>query len=81
MVRTSHEQTTSGVSHLSVDLSYHLDTHSRHESLVKKEKHRRIWIEKEVFKTWQELIKTWLYGNDSAFVSHLLLLELVRRER
>ena len=36
VVRTSHEQTTSGVGHLSVDLSYHLDTHSRHESFVKK---------------------------------------------
>lgn len=42
--------------------------------------HRRISLEKTVYKTWQNLKETCNYSSDTAFAKHLLSLELRRQE-
>ncbi|XP_032220096.2 uncharacterized protein LOC116603149 [Nematostella vectensis] len=45
------------------------------------QQHIRVRLLKDVYSTWQELRKASIYASDSAFASHLLSLELRRRER
>eukprot|EP00112_Aurelia_sp_Birch-Aquarium-sp1_P025928 Seg889.7 transcript_id=Seg889.7/GoldUCD/mRNA.D3Y31 product="hypothetical protein" protein_id=Seg889.7/GoldUCD/D3Y31 len=43
--------------------------------------HRRIWVSKEIYDSWQQLKTDGAFANDTGLAAHLISLEFKRRER